>query len=307
MSDPQSAILAAIQQAGLSERFGPERTAPALREGLRRLVPFMELEPPSVESVSDLTLPGGAGERPARLYTPHGAPGAGPAMLFLHGGGYVIGDLDSYDPLCRRLCAVSGVRIVSLDYRLAPEHRFPSAPDDVEAAFDALKAGALAGVDPERLAVGGDSAGGGLAAGLAQRRRGQVAFQLLLYPLLQLVSIRKDKPRWQEGPILSTEMLAQIRETYLDDPAQAADPRVSPLMADDLKGLAPAYMLAAELDPLLDEGRAYAERLWAFGVKCEREEIAGAPHGFLNMTKLMGAAKPALEGAARKLAQGLGV
>jgi acetyl esterase len=307
MSDPQSAILSAIQQAGLSDRFGPGKTAPALREALKRLMPFLEAEPPPVHAAETIRLPGGDGERDARLYTPFSAPERGPTLLFLHGGGFVIGSLETYEGLCKRLCAMSGARVVSLDYRLAPEHRFPAANADAEAAFDALSAGHLDCVDPERLAVGGDSAGGGLAASLAQTRRGKVAFQLLIYPLLQLVSIKKDKPRWQEGPILSTEMLAQIRETYLEDPGQASDPRVSPLLETDLKGLAPVYMLAAELDPLRDEGLAYADRLAAFGVPCEREEFAGAAHGFLNATRLLPQAREGSEKAARALAAGLGV
>jgi acetyl esterase len=169
-----------------------------------------------------------------------------------------------------------------------------------------VRDGALSqyGFDAGKLAVGGDSAGGNLAASLARERRTAVSFQLLLYPLLQLVEVKKARPRWQEGPFLSTATLREIVKQYVGE-ADPAQPRISPLMAPDLKGLAPAYLLAAELGPLLDEGKVYAQRLEAFGVKVERVEHSGVPHGFLSASRLMSACIPALEQAARALAKAL--
>jgi len=303
MSNELSVFEKMFAQSGAAELFSPAKTASAMREALARARDLLEADPAPVEQVREIMIEGGDGPRQARVYIPYGAQeGEGPGLVFFHGGGFIVGSLDSHDPLCRRLASVSGVRVCSVDYRLAPEHPFPAAWDDALAAFDAAADGALAehGFDPARLAVGGDSAGGNLAAGIARERRGRLRFQMLLYPLLQLVQVKKDRPRWQEGPFLSTRTLEEIRKLYLAG-ADPADVRVSPLMADSLKGLAPAYMLAAELDPLLDEGKAYADRLAQYGVPVERKEWKGVPHGFLNMSRLVAACVPAIEHAARAL------
>ena len=297
-----------LAQAGFDGSALALKSAPAMRAALKRTIPFLEAEPPRVETADDIHVAGADRPLNARVYIPYDADAAGAGLVFFHGGGYVTGDIETHDPLCRRLAAVSGVRIVQVEYRLAPEHRFPAAAQDALAAFDTVHAGRLSayGFKPARLAVGGDSAGGGLAAMIAQARRREVAFQLLIYPLLQLVEVKKARPRWQDGPLLSSEMLRRIRKTYLKHPdAEARDIRVSPLLADDLSGLAPAFILAAELDPLLDEGRVYADRLAAFGVPVAHEVIKGAPHGFANMSKASKAAIPAIEAAAKALAHGL--
>ncbi|PWE16889.1 alpha/beta hydrolase [Marinicauda salina] len=293
---------------GLDGVFGAAKTAPGMRDVLAKAAPFMDVEPPAVETVEDIHIAGGAGPRAARVYVPWDAEENGAGLVFFHGGGFMVGSIETHHPLCQRLAAVSGVRVVSVDYRLAPEHRFPAAVDDALAAWDTVKAGRLEGYgfNPDRLAVGGDSAGGNLAAVITQARRSEAAFQLLLYPLLQLVEIRKKKMRWQEGPLLSTEMLAQIREAYLPEPGLASDPRVSPLLASDLHGLPPAFMVSAELDPLLAEGKAYADKLAAFGVPVRRIEVAGVPHGFLNMSKLVKQCVPTIGEAGRALAKALG-
>lgn len=293
--------------ADLAAMFTPERTAPGMREALRRAVTITELDPPGVEEIEDITLPGPATPLPARVWRPFDAADNGAGLVYFHGGGFVTGDIETHAALCQRLAAASGVRVVSIDYRRAPEHAFPAAVNDALAAFDAVYEGALAyhGFSPDRLAVGGDSAGGNLAAVIAQHRRGKVAFQLLFYPLLQLIEIERARQPWQEGPLLSREILHRVRHSYLRSPDDEKDVRVSPLLADDLKGLAPTFLLAAELDPLVNEGKAYAERLAAFGVPVERVVYNTMPHGFLNMTRILPQAVEAIVQSARALAKGL--
>ena len=292
-----------INQAGLNDLFNPRKTVTAMRDAMARMEELVEVAPPPVEEVHDIEFAGGEGPRPARIYIPYGAqPDHGPGLIFYHGGGFMVGSLKSHDPLCRRLAAVSGVRICSVDYRLAPEHPFPAAVDDAFAAMDAALAGELAayGFDPDRIAVGGDSAGGNLAATVARERRDALSYQLLLYPLMQLLQTKKDRPRWQEGPLLSEFTLEEIRKHYIRD-AEPADVRISPLLAEDLKGLPPAYILAAEMDPLLDEGAAYRDRLTASGVHVEYRLWNMVPHGFLNMSRLFPACVTAIEASAKAL------
>ncbi|WP_429910815.1 alpha/beta hydrolase [Glycocaulis sp.] len=293
--------------ADLAAHFTPERTAPGMREALRRMIPITELDPPGVEVIEDLTLPGPSEPIPVRVWRPFDAAENGAGLVYYHGGGFVVGDIDTHAALCQRLAAASGVRVVSVDYRKAPEHAFPAAVNDALAAFDAVHEGALAhhGFAPGRLAVGGDSAGGNLAAVIAQHRRGKVAFQLLFYPLLQLVEIKRARQPWQEGPLLSREVLKRVKESYLRSLDDVRDVRVSPLLADDLKGLAPAFILAAELDPLVNEGAAYADRLAASGVPVERVVFNTVPHGFLNMTRILPQAVEAIVKAAKALEKGL--
>jgi acetyl esterase len=305
MSDRTNPLEDWFASSGLNDLFAPAKTVTGLRDALRNAEDFLEVTPPPVAQRDDVRLRRGDLDIPARIYVPHGAAEPkGPTLVFFHGGGFILGSLDGYDPMCQRLAAASGLRVVSVDYRLAPEHPFPAAVGDAFAAFDAIHEGALEayGVDPEQLAVGGDSAGGNLSASIARERRKAVQFQLLLYPLMQLVEVKKPRPRWQDGPFLSTATLKEIRKHYVHD-ADPADPLISPLMAEDLKGLAPVFMLAAELDPLTDEGKVYADRLEAFGVPVERVIHKGVPHGFLSASRLFSACTPALEGAARSLAK----
>ena len=289
-----------------ADLLSAEKTVPALRQALGKAHELVEAAPPPIASRLDLSVQGPGGDIPLRLYTPHGAAEPGPALIYFHGGGFVIGTLNTYDAVCQRLAAVTGVRVLSVDYRLAPEHPFPAAVEDAFAVFDAAANDAFAdqGVDALTLCVGGDSAGGNLAASVARERRDRVRFQLLIYPLLQLMETKKPKPRWQDGPLLAAATLSNIRKHYLVD-ADPADLRVSPLLANDLAGLPPAYILAAELDPLLDEGHAYADRLAISGVAVEHTLHKGVPHGFLNASKLIPAAIPALEAAGRALLAGL--
>ncbi|WP_417494241.1 alpha/beta hydrolase [Maricaulis sp.] len=302
-----SAWTRALNRFGIDDPFEPGRTAAHMRKALHEAAPHLDVTPPPLESVRDLTIPGPAGDIPARLYIPNGSTAPAPCVLFCHGGGYFVGDLHSHDALCRRLAAIGGVRVLAVDYRLSPEHVFPAAVEDALAAFDWLagEGAAEMGADPARLAVAGDSAGGGLAAMLAQARRGQVRFQLLIYPLLQMVERRKSKLKALEGHIFSAIALDQIARYYFADEKDASDKRASPLLEDDLAGLPPAYIAAAELDPLLDEGQAYRDRLIAAGVPVTYKLGKALPHSYFNLTALLPGAKALVDKAALALGDGL--
>jgi acetyl esterase len=289
------------------------QTLEAMSAALRRGLATVEGEPMELAEIRHLQIPGPAGFMEARLYTPYAAGVApAPGLVFFHGGGFVLCDLDTHDRLCRRLSAASYVRILSVAYRLAPQHRFPAAVDDALAAFDwATGPGAaLVGFDPARVAVGGDSAGGNLAAVVAQaRRRGgesaAAAFQLLLYPLLQLAETNVRRQRLLEGHALATAILDGVRDSYLAPEHDPRDPRASPLLTDDLFGVCPAYVITAGLDPLHHEGRAYVDRLAAAGVRVGHEHYPTVPHGFLQLAAILGIAVDAVDRAGAELATGL--
>lgn len=298
----------ALVKFGIEDPFEPARTAPRMRQALRNATPHMDVKAPDLEAVEDFAIPGPAGDIPARLYIPFGSVGPAPLTLYMHGGGYVIGDLDTHDRECRRLAAHSGARLMAIDYRLAPEHPFPAAIEDTLAAFDWLvsdEGQARTGADPQRVAVAGDSAGGGLAAMLAQARREQIRFQLLIYPLLQLVERRKPRLKALEGHLLAAFTLEKIALAYLPDPELAKDPRVSPLFESDLAGLPKTHIFAAELDPLLDEGKAYRDRLIALGLPVDYTLGKGLPHGYFNLTAVLPGAKALVDAAAVALGDGL--
>lgn len=233
-----------------------------LRQQFSQKVYTAEPDCPELAEIRPMSIPGAAGPLPARLYVPLGAGlPPGPGMLFFHGGGFVLGDLDTHDMICRRLASGARARVLSVGYRLAPEHKFPAAHDDALAAWRYLQdASGEAGIDPARTAVCGDSAGGNLAAFIAQdmaRQGGPVpAFQLLLYPLLQFADIRsKRMPLQESGLFISVNLFEFFRGHYLADTDDRMSPRVSPLFAplDDLKGLPPAHMIVCGWDPLHDE------------------------------------------------------
>jgi acetyl esterase/lipase len=238
--------------------------------------------------VEERSLPGPAGPLALRLYA--AATGrALPLLVYFHGGGWVIGNLDSHDDVCRRLAQASGCLVASLDYRLAPEHRFPAAVDDAWAALQWIAAHAAElGGDPARIAVGGDSAGGNLAAVMALRaaERGgpALAFQLLVYPVLDCDFARPSYLAHGEGYVLTRKGMEWFWNHYLPDAAARRDPDASPLHAASLAGQPPALLLLAGLDVLADEGEAYAERLRAAGVPVTVKRYADAIHGFLGMT-----------------------
>ena len=260
--------------------------------------------------VEDVTLDGVGAPLRARLYVPHHVDEPGELLVYFHGGGFVVGDLDTHDNSCRFIARQAGVRVLAVDYRLAPEHRFPAGVDDALRAFrDVVGRAASLGVDPARVAVGGDSAGGNLAAGVAQltaNEGGAVpAFQLLLYPWLDLSSKRDSYRLFREGFYLTESDLDWYRDRYLADPADARDPRCSPILADALRGVAPAYVATAGFDPLRDEGEEYARRLRDAGVAVALRRHRGLFHGFFNSVAIGRAGREAMIEAAGALRLGL--
>jgi len=233
-----------------------------------------------VGSVRSLT----AGGRPARLYVPTGAPALGPLLVFVHGGGFVYGDLDSHDAACRLLSERSGARILAIDYRLAPEHPFPAAYEDVLTAFEwAYENAERLGADQERIGIGGDSAGGNLAAGVALAVGGRCAFQLLLYPATTHDHDTPSGRLFAQGFFLTAEFMEFVGRCYLTTREDAEDPRFHLMRAEVPDDVAPAYVATAGFDPLRDEGEAYAHKLEEAGGKVELRRFGDQIHGFLNV------------------------
>jgi acetyl esterase len=262
-------------------------------------------DPMPVAETRDLAIPGPGGPIPARLYRA-AATGTLPVLVFFHGGGWVVGDIESHDTVCRHLSSRASCAVVSVDYRLAPEHKFPAAVEDCFAAT-AWVAGnaATLGVDAARLAVGGDSAGGNLAAvvSLLARDRGapRITHQLLIYPATDAAMRHESIGRFAEGYVLTRATMRWFYDQYLRAPEDAADWQASPLAAPDLKGLPPAYVLTAGYDPLCDEGDAYAARLAAAGVAVTHRAFPGQVHGFAMNGKIIRAAETALDEVAAAL------
>lgn len=306
--DPDCAKVHALY--ALAKRPPLEEQTPAeAREGMRRSKPIFQNEAPDVAEVKTLSAPGPAGAIPLRLYRPKGVSGVTTgALIYYHGGGWVIGDLESHDTLCRELANGSGHTVISVDYRLAPEHRFPAATDDAIAAarWIAKEAKAL-GIDPSRLAVGGDSAGGNLAAVVALELRGEIAlrFQLLIYPAVDAVTKWPSITRNADVLPLTEKAMAWFYDHYAGGAEIRAGWRASPLLAKDHRGLPPAYVLTAGYDVLMDEGIAYADKLESAGVKVTRRHDAGMIHGFITMGRIIRIANEATAAAAAALKRGL--
>jgi acetyl esterase len=282
-----------------------------LRAGYRALAAARR--GPDVARVEELRTPGPAGEIPVRLYRPD-ASGPLPLLVFFHGGGFVLCDLDTHDATCRRLALRAGCAVLSVDYRLAPEAKFPAAPEDCWAAtaWAAANAARL-GVDAARIAVAGDSAGGNLAAVVAvmSRDRGgpSLVHQLLVYPVTDLVGFEVSHASYAEnaeGYLLTAAMMRWFAGHYLERAGDARSPLASPLLAPDLSGLPPATLLSAEFDPLRDEGELYAERLRRAGVPVEQRRWGGMIHGFFAMTELLDAAQEAMDWSAARLRAAFG-
>ncbi len=244
-------------------------------------------------AVGDIALPGPAGDIPARHYRPAGADPA-PMLVFYHGGGWVIGDLDTHDQLCRLTCRDAGVHVLAIDYRLAPEHPAPAAADDAYAAFRwAHEHAAELGALPGTVAVGGDSAGGNLAAVVSQLARDDggpmPAVQWLIYPVTDCTAQTRSRTLFADGFLLTKHDMDWYTDQYVGtSDIDPADPRVSPLLADDLSGLPPALIAVAGFDPLRDEGERYAAALRAAGNVVDLRRMGSLTHAFANLFPLGG-------------------
>jgi acetyl esterase len=265
-------------------------------------------EPAQVGSVEQLAVPGPAGPIGVRAYRPHGSipHQVLPALVYYHGGGHTIGDLDTHDTLCRELCNGSGFAVFSVDYRLGPEHKFPAAVDDSWAALQWIaKNAAELKIDPARLTVGGDSAGGNLAAVMALTARDAggpaLAYQLLIYPVTDFRFATASQKSNGQGYLLTREVIDYFTDNYISPDTDRLDWRLSPALASNFSGLPPALVLTAGYDPLLDEGREYAAKLEAAGNRVDYVNFAGQIHGFITMGRAIPEANQAVAVCAEKL------
>jgi acetyl esterase len=282
---------------------------PMVREMYRTQRVGQDAGAPKDLTVRDLEVAGGAGPIKARLYVAKDAPTPSGCLVYFHGGGFVIGDLDTHDDFLRRLTAASGLRVLAVDYRLAPEHPFPAAHDDALAAVKwAIDHAAEIGADPKKIAVGGCSAGGNLAACLAIELKNdaahKLAFQLLLYPATAMEQETQSRKDLATGYVLT----AEIMEWFAGHFAAIAHPqgrRAEPKHAD-VSGVAPALVITAGFDPLKDEGKAYAAQLNAAGVKATHVEYPSFVHDFMIMASVSPAVIPAIEDTAKALKAAIG-
>jgi acetyl esterase len=275
------------------------------RQSLKALTAAMAGPPIALHHVEDRTIPGPGGAIPVRIYTPEGqAPF--PGLVFFHGGGWVVGDLDTHDSPCRQLAQKAGCVVVSVAYRLAPEHQFPAAVDDGYAATQWVAThAAQLGMDPQRIAVGGDSAGGNLAAVIAQMARAKggpaLVLQLLVYPAvdgtLGFPSIQENG----QGYLLTQDSINYYYNHYVPAGTDRKHVLLSPIYAESFIGLPPAHIMTAEFDPLRDEGEAYAAKLQAAGVPVTCTRYEGMIHAFFSLDGMLDQGKKAIEEAATAL------
>lgn len=292
--DPDAAaVYKAFQEAG---RPAYETlTAPEARAYYAQARFATNPEPPELARVAPLAIPAPHGTIPARIYVPKQPrlqSGLAPALVFFHGGGWVIGDLDSHDVACRQLADAGALVVISVDYRLAPEHKFPAAADDAITATQWISANARElGIDASRLSIGGDSAGGNLTAvvALAARDAGgpAIAGQVLIYPATDFAMTHGSHREPETSVLLTHSVIRWFRDHYLNGTTDIHDWRASPARAQNLAGLPPAYVLTAGADPLRDEGDEYAARLKQAGVPVAYKHFPGQFHGFFTMGKLL--------------------
>ncbi len=271
-------------------------------EGFRALAG----EPETVADVTDRTIPGPGGDIPVRIYTPAGGGTALGCLVYYHGGGWVLGDIEGVDTICRAVANRAGCKVISVEYRLAPEHKFPAPFDDCYAALEWVAAnGASIGVDSSKLAVGGDSAGGNLAAAVALKARDAggpaLRHQLLVYPVTNHDYGTESYSVNGDGYLLTLDMMTWFWDHYLSSAEDGRNPLASPLAAADLSGLPPAFVITAEFDPLRDEGEAYAAKLVDAGVKVSHQRFDGQIHAFWQMPGVFPAALAAADQAAGHL------
>ncbi len=294
----------------LNQDEGPriwEMSTSEARELYQGMAAMLDPTDVPIGKVEDMSFTTAAATVPVRVYTPVAAPGGPlPCLVFYHGGGFVIGDLDTHDALCRQLANHACCKVVAVHYRRAPEDQFPAAVDDSLAAIHWVEsqAGNL-GIDANRLAVAGDSAGGNLAAvvsQLTQQVKGpKVCFQILIYPTTRVRAETESMTENAEGYFLDRATMDWFMDCYIPKDVDTTDPRLSPLLAEDLSGLPPAYVITAGFDPLRDEGKAYADRLSSSGVEVTYKHYDDMIHGFFNMTGLLEDGRDAVKEAAKAL------
>jgi acetyl esterase len=286
---PQMQLLLALRDLWRGPSMA-DLTPEMARRDFRNDTAIVAGRPIAVGPVSDLTIDGGDGPIAARHYAPT-AHVRRPLLVYFHGGGFVIGDLDGHDNLCRRICRDADIHVLSVDYRLAPEHPFPAAVNDAWSAFRWARDNAHAlGAQAGRLAVGGDSAGGNLAAVVSQQAMADDSIapcaQLLLYPALDRTTVRPSLELFQEGFLISRADIDWYHLHYTGSTVAQPDPAQNPLCAEQLAGLAPALIVTAGFDPLRDEGEAYAEALRQAGVAVVLKRFGGLLHGFCSMATI---------------------
>jgi len=312
LSAETHALLTLARLSGSNGFFAGQGVAEARAQARYEARVSGRRRPIAMAEVRALDIPGPAGPLPSRLYTPHDqvADEAAPLLVFYHGGGWVIGDLDVYDGVCRLLAAASGCKVLSVDYRLAPEHPFPAPLEDAFAAFEWAVANAEAlGADPKRIGVGGDSAGGNMAAVVSRMAveggGAKPAMQLLFYPVTDSAEDTRSRELFSEGFILTKADMEKFEAAYLPPGVDASDQRISILKCPDLHGLPPAYVATAGFDPLRDEGEAYALRMRDCGVRVALRRHSSLIHTFVNQTAVNRTALGAMLEAAGALRMGL--
>jgi acetyl esterase len=283
-----------------------EIPAAAGRDMFKGMITMLDAQDVPIGKVEDRTIPGPGGNLPVRVYTPVGSGAAAlPALVFFHGGGFVIGDLTTHDALCRQLANEAKARVVAVDYRLAPEHKFPAAADDCFAALKWVADHASTiGVDANRIAVCGDSAGGNLAAvvcQLAKQAGGpHIVYQVLIYPTTIAHAQTPSMKAFEKGYFLEREGMDWFFDAYVPKGHDLKDPKLAPFWGD-VKGLPPAYVITAGFDPLKDEGKQYADKMSAAGVPVVYKDYPAMVHGFFGMSGVVPQAKEAIRDAAAKL------
>ena len=315
MLDAEARMLLDLMEKAVADGRPKLHTLPYAvgRQAVDKMSEDSEADPMPVGEVSDGSFAGPGGTIRFRRYRPlSAAAGALPTLIYYHGGGFVIGNIETHDSTCRRLANKSRCQVISIDYRLSPEHPFPASTDDGVAAFRHIRDNAAAfGADPARIAVGGDSAGGAIAAVVCQAVRDAgdkqgPAFQMLIYPATDSSKQSASRVAFAEGYFLTKELIDWFWKAYCPPGTNQSDLRLSPLLAKDFKGLPPAFVLTAGYDPLRDEGRAYADRLIDAGIKTTYVNYPGTIHGFFSLTRFLSQGLKANDEAAAVMAAHFG-
>jgi acetyl esterase len=297
MLDAEARMLLDLMEKAVQDGRPKLNTLPYAvgRQAVDKMSEDSEADPPQVGEAIDGDFAGPGGKIRFRRYRPQSAAtGPLPTLIYYHGGGFVIGNIETHDSTCRRLANKSRCQVISIDYRLSPEHPFPAPTDDGVAAFRHIRDNAASfGVDPSRITVGGDSAGGAIAAVVCQAVRDAgdsqgPAFQMLIYPATDSSKKSASRVAFAEGYFLTKELMDWFWKAYVPAGTDLADLRLSPLLAKDFTGLPPAFVLTAGYDPLRDEGRAYADRLIEAGIKTTYVNYPGTIHGFFSLTRFLG-------------------